>query len=170
MQNNSGFLFDRGMFSTIEYPGAVGTIATGVDNSGRIVGYYGNIFVTHGFLLEGGRFTSIDFPGATGTRILGINGLGQFVGDYSASGIGHAFLFDTRTFISFDVPGGDTASAFGINDLGQIVGVYSSTGVPGVRGFVAVTAIPEPSTTLSFVIGCVVCAFTRIRALIKRAC
>jgi hypothetical protein len=43
-------------YTTINYPGAVYTDATGINNAGQIVGAVSN----HGYLLSGGNFTRID--------------------------------------------------------------------------------------------------------------
>ena len=77
-------------FTTIDVPGATGTVALGINNRGQIVGEIGS----HGFLLDRGTFTTIDVPGATFTGAFGINDRGQIVGDYQAGGTVHGFLLD----------------------------------------------------------------------------
>ena len=61
-----GFLLDKGVFTTIDHPDAVGeTAATGINNRGQIVGAYIDAEGTiHGFLLDDGVFTPIDHPDA----------------------------------------------------------------------------------------------------------
>ena len=53
--------------TTIDYPGASDTFASGINNAGQVVGYYedasGDIDA-HGFLESGGSFTTINVPGA----------------------------------------------------------------------------------------------------------
>lgn len=80
-------------YTSIDYPGAIGTYPYGINDSGQIVGCYsdgsGNV---HGFLLAGGTYTSFDCPGAIWTYPFGINTAGQIVGWYlDASGNRHAF-------------------------------------------------------------------------------
>src|SRR5262249_55633584 len=97
-RNSQGFLDAGRLFTAINAPGAVascplltlscGTFATGINNSGQIVGYFGDTAgVTHGFVYSGGgSFTTIDYPGIScpggrcGTFVNGINDSGQIVG------------------------------------------------------------------------------------------
>jgi uncharacterized membrane protein len=79
-------------FTAIDVPGAIRTLAIGINARGDIAGWFqdpvGNI---HGFLLSRGNFTTIDVPGAAGTTALGINAGGQIVGVYEAQGAEHGF-------------------------------------------------------------------------------
>jgi probable HAF family extracellular repeat protein len=78
----------------IDFPGAVGTAVSGVNDAGAIVGEYTDRSgITHGFLWQGGSFTPIDFPGAVDTAVNGINDAGAIVGEYTdRSGTGHGFI------------------------------------------------------------------------------
>ena len=59
--------------TVIDVPGAsAGTTAVGINNSGQIVGSFGDNTGTHGFLYNGGKFTVIDGPGALGANIYGL--------------------------------------------------------------------------------------------------
>src|SRR5215813_3434013 len=53
-------------FTTIDDPlGAHGTVVTGINDFGEIIGYYIDAsFNTHGFILNNGVFTTIDDPNA----------------------------------------------------------------------------------------------------------
>jgi probable HAF family extracellular repeat protein len=75
-------------------PGALETVANGINDAGQVVGYYGDISGTHGFLLDvDGSYTTIDLPGARETIPSGINDAGQIVGSYvDAGGTHHGFL------------------------------------------------------------------------------
>ena len=79
-------------FTSIDVPGAIATIATGINARGHIVGIYsdaaGN---SHGFLLRKGDFFTLDVPGALvgvsgtlQTEANGINAKSDIVGDYYA--------------------------------------------------------------------------------------
>jgi len=116
------------MAETIDVPGADpgSTAANGINDTGQIVGQFGDATGFHGFLRNtDGSFTTIDVPGASGTFAQGINNTGQIVGQFGdAMGI-HGFLRDTDgSFTTIDVPAGfgDSTRAFGINNAGQIVG------------------------------------------------
>jgi hypothetical protein len=68
-------------FTTIDVPGAETTAALGINDSGRIVGFFKDAAGTHGFLRRPGIlfpiYTTIDVPGATATIARGINDLGH---------------------------------------------------------------------------------------------
>jgi hypothetical protein len=72
-----GFLLGDGAFTTIDHPDAASaTLASGIDNRGRIVGSYVDAGGTiQGFPRnENGVFSTIDVPGALGTDAFGISG------------------------------------------------------------------------------------------------
>jgi uncharacterized membrane protein len=121
-----GFLFSGGAYSRISVAGAV-TWASGISNSGLIVGYYQTGPVTgpfSGFLLSQGTYTTLRVPGSISTQALGINQAGQIVGNYD----GHGFLFSGGNYTTLDVPGSKSTNAAGISVSGQIVGNYTDTG------------------------------------------
>jgi len=79
-------------FTSVDVPGASGTLATGINNRGQIVGiYYDTAGNSHGFLLKQGSFSTVDVPGSLvgvsgmlQTEANGINAAGDIVGDYYA--------------------------------------------------------------------------------------
>ena len=89
-------------FVTIDGPAAVGyTYASGINDRGQVVGYYGDGSGFHGFVrsADGKSFTTLDDPaGVFGTTAgTGINARGQIVGIYSdASGNVHGFVATPR--------------------------------------------------------------------------
>jgi uncharacterized membrane protein len=123
----------------IDFPGAVGTSAEGVNSFDQIVGLYEDSAARlHGFLDIGGKFTAIDFPGATNTRAEGINDMGQIVGCYHC-GIGpntqgQGFLHSAGVFTTVSYPGAAQTFALGINRSAVIVGIWVDTGGK-VHGF-----------------------------------
>lgn len=117
-----GFLFDGGVFTTIDFPGAArGTAARGINNAGQVVGFYEDARRTqHGFLMQADGFKPLDFPGARSTRAFRVsNGL-QVVGDYSLTsatpdnGTG-GYLLD-GAYADVSVPGATETQLFGLND------------------------------------------------------
>lgn len=120
-------------FASIDAPGAVSTVARGVDSTGRIVGSFVDRAGTHGFLYGGGMFSTLDMPGSSWTIATGINSVGQVVGGYGTGREtgNHGFLFSGGAFSSFDVPGSLDTIAYGINNKGQIVGTF--LGADGFR-------------------------------------
>jgi probable HAF family extracellular repeat protein len=71
-----GFLFNQGIYTTLDVPGAVHTVACGINDSGQIVGNSSR----GAFLLDQGSYTTLRVPGADGTWAYGINATGQIVG------------------------------------------------------------------------------------------
>jgi uncharacterized membrane protein len=132
---STGFLWDKGRFTTIDVPDAGGTTATDINNRGQIVGEYGEDpdnapTALHGFLLSGGDFTTFDAPGVLFTEPGGINDRGQIVGSAASDPTEiHGFLLDEGVegdFTPVDFPGAPNTAAFDINNRGQIVGVYEN--------------------------------------------
>jgi hypothetical protein len=139
-----------GTLTLLQYPEADGTIATGINDVGEIVGvYWGMAFGTglqrfHGFRWQHGLFTSIDAPfeGAMTTSLLGINNAGQVIGTYLHHRTGSpdindaddrvTFLLDGDTWTVLAIPGVTAPCCEGttwpmdLNNRGQIL--LSTTG------------------------------------------
>jgi probable HAF family extracellular repeat protein len=132
------------VFRTFDVPGAIHTVATGINNAGQVVGFFDVVTgpdttATHGFLNAGGMLSTLDvpFPGADVTRAWGINNKGQIVGSFSDATGMHGFLDTRGRFTTLDVPGasGDRTLPLAINDRGQIVGSFHNKDLPTVSGF-----------------------------------
>src|SRR5262245_40631848 len=80
---NHGFLLDHGIYTTIDPPGSISTVATSINASGQIVGRYGTGSANLGFLYDHGTYTTIAAPGNSATDPYSINAKGQVVGVYS---------------------------------------------------------------------------------------
>jgi probable HAF family extracellular repeat protein len=132
----TAFQYSGGTITNVNPPQAnlfgsdLGPQATGINNSGQIVGFYSTASTprTNGFLNSGGTYTTIDYPLVNDTRVFGINSAGDMVGTYK-SGDTHGFLYTGGIFTTIDKPGALSTTPLGINDLGQIVGGYFSGGV-----------------------------------------
>jgi len=122
-----GLLWREGRYAQFDYPGAIGTTGTGINDEGQIVGWYVDADQnTNGFLLEEDRFHTMNVPGAVATYLLGINNLGQIVGRYmDASQVQHGFLLSHGVYTTVDFPGQTGNELYAINDRGQIVGNYN---------------------------------------------
>ncbi len=117
---------------TLDYPGAAATVASGINDSGTIVGnYYNSDGSEHSFLYDGTTFTTIDYPQADWTEAAGINQAGDVVGYYGyiADKLMHGFL---RTadgkFSTIDRQGRFNTMPIGINSSGVIVGCMHNPG------------------------------------------
>ena len=67
--------------------------ATGVNDTGEVVGFYHEGALFTGFTDIGGSITSFLVPSTVSTQALGVNDLGEIVGDYTlANGNMYGFL------------------------------------------------------------------------------
>ena len=123
-------------YAPVDMPGAVATVARGINNSGEIVGFYQTATcsnydlnvpdcLTQGFKFVDNQYTSVMVPNSTATAVSGVNDLGDMVGIYTtANGSRHGFIwFHTNVVQTID----DLGSAFttvpmGINKEGMVVG------------------------------------------------
>ena len=115
-------------YTTIEVPGALATVAWGINAGGAIVGSYVDAdFRSHGFLLRDGQFTTIDYPGADGNDARGISPNGDIVGGYWLPGEPfvniHGYLRTAKgDFVPVNYPGHTNTIPQRILPDGTIVG------------------------------------------------
>lgn len=162
-------------FTALNVPASLGfmagdsVMATGVNNSGMVTGFFTNgAGVSFGFLINGGTYSAIDVPGATSTQPLSLNNLGQIVGTYvGADGLNHGFIETSGSFTTFDaVLGAPMNLVQGINDGGQIVGFATVDNIGTTVGFTS--TVPEPSTLICSGLGILAALSTRFRRRIRR--
>jgi probable HAF family extracellular repeat protein len=158
-----GFLFNGGIYTALNDPSATvsnsdqvqdGTIATGINDAGTVVGYYtagvgfGPGQSVKGFVYNGSTYTTIQVGGETQTKPMDINDNGAIVGDVVGSnGAVQGFLKNGNSITAINVAGASATHATGINDSGEIVGYYiSSNGI--AHGFLDVngtfTTLDDP--------------------------
>jgi probable HAF family extracellular repeat protein len=121
--SNHAFLLDNGVFTTLDYPGALGTLAYSINDSGSIVGLYeDSSTMLHGYLYDGAAFTTLDFPNANWTIALGINNIGTVSGIYedNTTLITHGFTYANGVFTRIDVPNSTATGVGGINNKGDV--------------------------------------------------
>lgn len=122
-------------FSSENFPGAMQTMVTGINQNGDTVGIYvdagGN---THGFTDIGGTFRTVDQGGTVFNQGLGINNSDTTVGYSSAIDptgmIGQeAYSQAGGVFTSINalLPANSNSQAVGINNAGDVVGFYMPT-------------------------------------------
>ncbi len=79
---SNGFLWQNGTLTTINYANSrFGTVLTGVNNAGVIVGNHRALHRDFGFIYEGGVFKDIVDPGAKFTLAGGIDNRGLISGE-----------------------------------------------------------------------------------------
>ena len=120
------------VYTTIDVPGAISTIAQGINSRGDIVGGYVDGTGGHGYLLSEGVFTKIDYPGAAYTDANGLNARGEVVGGYRMPGEPavniHGYLRTKHgEFLPVDFPGHINTRAQRITREGLILGCYHDT-------------------------------------------
>ncbi|MGA3118777.1 MAG: PEP-CTERM sorting domain-containing protein [Syntrophobacteraceae bacterium] len=116
-------------FTPLSDPAGQPTIATGINNIGQVVGYYGAGATWSGFIYNKGVFSTLDYPGVTAsgyTEPWGINDKGQVVGIYNLTSHGpdgtYGYIYSGGIFTTINFPESTFTFAYGINDRGQIVG------------------------------------------------
>ena len=125
--DSHGFLYSNGTFTYFDYPdGQNKTIPLGINDSGLISGYSGNLPVV-GFIYDGTTFTTIKDGSDTATFVQGINNKGDVVGGSGTIFTTKGFRMRGGRFMTLNFPGVYTyASASAINNLGMLVGSTSS--------------------------------------------
>lgn len=150
---NYGYLYSGGTFSTLSVPGAhistpffyyggAGTLASGINDNGDIVGDWSptNSSPGQGFFYNGTSFsnTTISSPGAATTQLYDVNDSGQISGftvtGSGATAVRAGFIDNGGVFTAINFPGASSTIAQGINDSGEVVGFYTLNGV--TSGFI----------------------------------
>lgn len=135
-----GLFYSGGAFQTIEPERAVFTRIHGINNAGRMVGFYMDLRfgVFRGFIRIGECFNDIDYPPPPqDTRAYGINAFDQVVGGYiDRAGSEHGFLLNEGVYSAIDCPGRTNTRAYGIDDNGTVIGACDNGSVGTSVGFI----------------------------------
>jgi probable HAF family extracellular repeat protein len=86
----NSFVYQNGVYTNINYPSAVWTDATAINNHGVVAGSYqsyqhGQLFV-HGFLYKNEKFETVDHPNTGDTGLQGLNDDRVIVGGWAPNG------------------------------------------------------------------------------------
>lgn len=142
-----GFLLSGGNFTFFDYPGAISTVATDINDSGLIVGYTTG-GPEYGFLYDGTSFTTIQTKNKSkGVVVLGIDNAGDVVG-----GVGNIYTYEgfelQNGHFRAIVPPGDAYYVFatGINNFGEVVG-YGVSGFAHMNGKLQIINFPDAAET-----------------------
>ena len=125
-------------YTTIDFPGATATDASGINASGEIVGTYTDSSgASHGFRLRDGLFTAINYPGATRTFALPVNSRGDVAGFFlDSTNQWHGFVLSDGSYFVQDYPGATTGSfTLGIGANATLVGEFKVGQIFGQLGF-----------------------------------
>jgi probable HAF family extracellular repeat protein len=158
-----GFLYSKGVYTTISVPGSTQTWATGINDQGQIVGSYNTGHGFNGFLYSNGIYTKISVPSAPDdTYVYGINNSRQIVGTYNTGSTGmFGFIYDKGTFTTLSdplaAPAVPQTAASGINNSGQVVGGFRSADGTADYGFLysngTYTTLSAPGASYTFAPG-----------------
>jgi uncharacterized membrane protein len=123
-----GFLLKGKKYTTMDVPGASWTIATGINNKGRIILIWLGSQNYETSLYNGKTYKTINVPGADGSEASGINDEGDvtYAWFHPKSNIAHGALLHGGKYFKFDDPKGADRETFagGVNDHHVIVGGY----------------------------------------------
>lgn len=142
-----GFIYQNGKYLNLDHPlasttavltvpakgnfasfSSSGTIITGINDAGHIVGnYIDQNAKGRGYLYADNKFTTIDGPLGSGANISDINDAGQIIGSYQdTSGKNRGFIYSSGKYQTIDAPFADNTDTrlHSINDAGAIVGSY----------------------------------------------
>jgi hypothetical protein len=153
-----GFVLSKGVFTTVDFPGAAFTQINGINAPGRFAGTYSNtppdpesdppgaLENARGFFSSKGDFVTIHPPQSSRTQVGFLNAQGEVVGTFRDATADtpdtpqkrRGFIWKDGHFTIFNVPGdhplGGTI-AFGINDKGETVGNYLDPVAGRFKGF-----------------------------------
>jgi uncharacterized membrane protein len=130
-------------YSAVNSPGASGTLAYGINNAGKIVGYFtgGECSVVStqsscGFVDVKGKFTTVACELENATDFFDVSNTSKIVGAYSFFGGVHGLIWEGNESCSsiVDPAGPSLTEAWGVNASGLIVGFYEDS-AGNFRGF-----------------------------------
>ena len=117
------FTFEGSTYKTLTIPGCIGSIVTGINSRGVMVGSCnsGSGGLELGFTYDGKTTVTFALPGES-VWPSAINDAGQIVGYYDDANSSTAFLYQNGTFTTLAYPGALATQPTGINSVGDIVG------------------------------------------------
>lgn len=130
-------------YKALNSPGATGTAAYAINNTGEIVGFISggqceviSTQTTCGFTYARGQFTYVACELEDATDFFDVNNNGEVVGVYAFGGGQNGLIWEgNESCFPLEGPsGGSLAEAFGVNDGGNVVGIYTDS-VGNFQGF-----------------------------------
>lgn len=130
------FKLENDVREIVNFPGAERTSVGGINNSGILVGGYGQLGMTTGFLLEQDNFRTITVPNARRNWLSDVNDSGTLVGTFSGQQLAYSrgFILDNAALEVIHVPGTDSTALNAINNLGHVAGSFTSSIFAGDQG------------------------------------
>lgn len=122
-----GFLrLATGQITAVLYPGASGSLANGINNSGVVAGtYWGeDLSALAGFFYQNGSYRNAVVNGHP-AAIADINDAGYYVGEYGTSQSPTAFIASPAGGVTIlQYPGGYRTGPLWIKNSGEVIGIY----------------------------------------------
>jgi probable HAF family extracellular repeat protein len=123
---SNGFVYSASSatYTDIIVPTATaGTVAVGINDGGKVVGYFADNVGTHGFLFNGTTYQQLDMPGVIATFAVSINNGGLIaVQGITSGGAFISAVYNGTTYRPLNVPGASSISAIEtINNHNQCV-------------------------------------------------
>ncbi|HEY4052731.1 MAG TPA: hypothetical protein VGL74_03260 [Terriglobales bacterium] len=130
--------WSNGNVAILDYPGAVQTVPTSINDSGAVVGYYTDSSgQSHGFLYVNGKWATLNYPKAAGTSLVGISNAGLIVGNANVNGAQTAFIYQKGTFKFFWIINNPSNSVYVMDGISARKGHILITNVIWGQGFTA---------------------------------
>jgi hypothetical protein len=133
------------ILASFDYPEALGTYPSGINESGVVVGSFINgSNQTQGFIrFPDGTFSDpIVYPGSQSTYPSDINNTGTMCGSYILNGAYHGFFLSGSTFTNFDLQTPNTLLR-GVNDAGNFSGTTIDRAFVSIDGTLTMFDIPR---------------------------
>jgi hypothetical protein len=132
-----GFVLNKGTYTTVNYPDAIGSGLSSINDLGELSGFYCSDIacdasaIFHGFVLSrSGVFTSFDPPGATGSEPSTVSLLGVVVGSYdtldepTCTTQCLVYVLSHGNYTTLSYPGASFTFAGGGNIWNSVTGIY----------------------------------------------
>ena len=133
------------ILATFDYPGALDTSPSGINESGTVVGSFANgLNQIQSFVrFADGTFSDpIVYPASQSTYLSDINNTGTMCGSYILDGTYHGFFLSGSTFTNFDLHTPNTLLR-GVNDAGNFSGTTIDQAFVSIDGTLTMFAIPR---------------------------
>jgi hypothetical protein len=137
------------ILTSFDYPGALATSPSGINESGTVVGSFANeLNQIQSFVrFDDGTFSDpIVYPTSQSTYLSDINNTGTMCGSYILNGAYHGFFLSGSTFTNFDLNTPNTLLR-GVNDAGNFCGTTVEQAFISIDGTLTMFAIPRYAIT-----------------------
>jgi hypothetical protein len=127
--NTEAFFYSGGTggtYTAIDYPKSITTVATGIDASGAVAGWYtvGRKALASGYVYSGGAYTRIKYPKSKDTYVEGIDTSGAVAGYYIKGSHEFGFVESGGAYTEIKFPKSSETQVAAISPSGALAGDY----------------------------------------------